>query len=138
MVVCSLLFVVAAIAADFPTELKLTNGATLRNVSVVRWEKERVILKHAGGIDPVRYDHIVAEQRAIVLAVRDAAALAAANQPAQAAQAPGPKTRKITGEVFLTGGESQGVRVKFAGLKIAAYPLEAALESAQIGALTGN
>jgi hypothetical protein len=125
----SLLSVIAAVAADFPTELKLTNGATLHRVSVVRWEKDQVILKHAAGVDPIRYDHIDATQRATVLDVRDAAALAAANQPAQAAPvpAPAPKTRKITGEAFLAGGESQGIRVKFAGLKIVAYPLDSAV-----------
>ena len=123
----SLLFATTAISADFPTELKLTNGATLHHVSVVRWEKDQVILKHAAGVDPVRYDHIDAGQRTTVLEVRDAAALAAANQPAQAAQAPAPKTRKITGEAFLAGGESQGIRVKFAGSKIVAYPLDSAV-----------
>jgi hypothetical protein len=122
-----LLFVIAAVAADFPTELKLTNGATLHRVSVVRWEKDQVILKHAAGVDPIRYDHIDATQRATVLEVRDAAVSAAANQPVPAAPAPSPKTRKITGEAFLAGGESQGIRVKFAGLKIAAYPLDSAV-----------
>ena len=84
-------------------------------------------MKHAAGVDPIRYDHIDATQRATVLEVRDAGALAAANQPAQAAQAAAPKTRKITGEAFLAGGESQGIRVKFAGLKIVAYPLDSAV-----------
>jgi len=62
-----LFFAFSAIAADFPTELKLTNGATLRNVSVVRMEKDRIILKHAGGIDPIRFSQIDPVQRGEIL-----------------------------------------------------------------------
>ena len=53
-----------------PTEVKLTNGATLRRVSVVRWQKDTVVLKHVGGVDPIRYVNIAPEQRLIFEAHR--------------------------------------------------------------------
>jgi hypothetical protein len=48
-----------------PTDVVLKSGAILRKVSVVRWEKDRVVVKHAGGIDPVRYDTFSPAHRAI-------------------------------------------------------------------------
>jgi hypothetical protein len=120
----SLFFIIAAIAADFPTELKLTNGATLHNVSVVRWEKDRVILKHAGGADPVRYDHIDAGQRAIVLEARDAAAAAAAKAKAEQPIVPSapPAGNVIEGQAFIvTRGAGN---YKLGGMTIYAFPSE--------------
>lgn len=43
-------------SATIPSEVTLKSGAVLRKVTVVRFEKDRVILKHAGGVDPVRFD----------------------------------------------------------------------------------
>jgi hypothetical protein len=120
----SLLFAIAAVAADFPTELKLTNGATLHNVSVVRWEKDRVILKHAGGIDPIRYDHIDAAQRAAVLEVRDAATAAAAKAKAENPATPpaSPASDVIEGQAFIvTRGAGN---YKLGGMIIYAFPSE--------------
>jgi hypothetical protein len=117
-----LLFAITAIAADFPTELKLTNGATLRNVSVVRWEKDRVILKHAGGIDPVRYDHIDAGQRATVLEARDAAAAVAAKAKAEQPIIPSAVQagNVIEGQAFIvTRGAGN---YKLGGMTIYAFP----------------
>lgn len=54
-----------------PSEVTLTNGATLHRVTVVRWQKEAVVLRHAGGVDPVRYANITPEQRAIFEAYRE-------------------------------------------------------------------
>ena len=111
---------IAAVAADFPTDLKLTNGATLHSVSVVRWEKDRVILKHAGGIDPVRFDHIDAAQRATVLEIRDAEAKAKTEQPAipTAAQA----VNVIEGQAFIaTRGAGN---YKIGGMTIYAFPID--------------
>lgn len=41
--------------ATMPEEVTLTTGRVLRKVIVVRWEKERVVLKHAGGADPIAF-----------------------------------------------------------------------------------
>jgi hypothetical protein len=41
-----------------PTEVTLTSGRVLKNVQVVRWEKERVVLKYSGGVDPVAFSII--------------------------------------------------------------------------------
>lgn len=40
---------------QLPFQITLKNGAVLKKISVVRWDKEYVVLKHQGGIDPVRY-----------------------------------------------------------------------------------
>jgi hypothetical protein len=118
----SLLFAINAIATDFPTELKLTNGATLHSVSVVRWEKDRVILKHAGGIDPVRYDHIDSAQRATVLEVRDAATVAAAKAKAEQSAIPSAvqSGNVVEGQAFIaTRGAGS---YKIGGMTIYAFP----------------
>ena len=38
-----------------PDEVTLTTGRVLRKVQVVRWEKDRVVLKHAAGADPIAF-----------------------------------------------------------------------------------
>ena len=38
-----------------PEEVTLTTGRVLRKVQVIRWEKDRVVLKHAAGADPIAY-----------------------------------------------------------------------------------
>jgi hypothetical protein len=40
---------------EFPTQITLRNGAVLRKCTWIRWEKDMVVVKHAGGIDPVRF-----------------------------------------------------------------------------------
>ncbi|HMD60458.1 MAG TPA: hypothetical protein VKG78_03455 [Opitutaceae bacterium] len=54
-----------------PANVKLTNAVVLHNVSVIRWMKETVTLKHTGGIDVIYYSHIAQPDRTTVLAVRD-------------------------------------------------------------------
>lgn len=46
-----------------PSEIKLTNGVTLHNASVEKWQTDRVTIRHQGGIAPIFYIHIVPEQR---------------------------------------------------------------------------
>lgn len=55
-----------------PTEVKLASGSVLRNVTVLSWRKDAVVLKHAGGADPVRYNHIAEPHRGLFEARRDA------------------------------------------------------------------
>jgi hypothetical protein len=54
-----------------PGSITLTNGTVLRNISVVRWQKESVTLKHTGGADTIYYAYIAEPDRTTVLAVRD-------------------------------------------------------------------
>jgi hypothetical protein len=91
---------------------------------------DSVVIKHAGGADPVRFEHIAEPDRSAVIAARpshEAAVRAAESRKGDTkADASSSESRVITGEIFLGGGVSQGVRVKFAGASVYAYPLEAA------------
>jgi len=95
-------------------EMKLTNGAVFRNVTVVRYEKERVVLKSSGGIGPLPYSYIPEPLRSQMIAERDAA-------PAI------PKTTKktdlpmkdVTGQMFVTTNGAGAY--KFAGAEVEFY-----------------
>jgi hypothetical protein len=114
--VSSLLFCAAlssaAVGAEksipaFPTELKLASGATLRNTRVERWEKDVVVVRHAGGIDPVRFTTLAPESRAKIDEI-----LKAQNEP-----------RVVRGTVFVT---TRGAGAyKFANTIVIAYPQSA-------------
>lgn len=41
-----------------PAEVTLTSGRILRKVEVVKWEKDRVILKHSAGINTIAFSII--------------------------------------------------------------------------------
>lgn len=63
------------VAGELPKpipELKLTNGATLRNVTVVRYERERVVLRASGSVGPISYTLIPQPIRAQWESERDA------------------------------------------------------------------
>lgn len=108
-------------------ELRLTNGTVFRNVSVVRYDRERVILKSSAGIGPLLYSYIPEPLRSQMLAERDALRSSGSSAAAKADVAqPMPTVRTIVGEAFISGGVSQAIRVKFAGLHVTAYPLDAA------------
>jgi len=51
-----------------PSSVTLKNGYVLKNVSVVRWDKDAVVLKHSAGVDPVRFDGMTPEVKAVFLA----------------------------------------------------------------------
>jgi len=51
-----------------PGDVELRNGAVLHHVTVLRWEKSYVVLKHAGGADPIRYVDIADSQKAAIMA----------------------------------------------------------------------
>ncbi len=53
-------------------ELKLTNGAVFRNVSIVRYEREMVVLKISGSNAPFQYRYIPEPLRTQMFAERDA------------------------------------------------------------------
>ena len=59
----------AAEPVEAPTELRLTSGAVLRDVSVVRYQgADTVVLKHAGGVDPIRLPYIAEPGRGQLVA----------------------------------------------------------------------
>jgi hypothetical protein len=75
-----LAYCVGAIAAEekkaelpaIPENVNLKTGGVLRKVKIIRWEKDLVVLKHAGGTDPVRFTSMSPEHRKIFEANRDA------------------------------------------------------------------
>lgn len=95
----------------FPSEIKLTSGATLRNTSPVRWTADSVVVKHAGGAAPIRFAHIAEPARTTVLAARPAPASA----PTKATPA-ATKPITIAGQIFSPGTQQPylfvGVPVK--------------------------
>jgi hypothetical protein len=57
-------------------ELRLPNGTVFRNVTVVRYEKERVILKSNAGVGGIPYYYVSEPLRSKMIAERDVVALA--------------------------------------------------------------
>lgn len=101
--------------ADFPKEIRLSSGGVLRNTSPVRWTNDAVVIKHAGGADPVRFEHIAEPDRTAVVSARPSGA-----QPAKSP----PKTlriEKVSGQVFIT---TRGAGAyKFSGEEVTFFPL---------------
>jgi len=54
-----------------PSEVPLTNGTVLHQVSVLRWENDRVVLKHSGGADPIPFDLIAEPLRSRLPEMRE-------------------------------------------------------------------
>jgi hypothetical protein len=101
--------------AAFPSEIKLTNGATLHNTTATRFEREQVVVKHAGGLAPIRYENIAEPYRHQVLAARDAQPKK--NEPPQASEPEHPF--EFHGQVFIaTRGAGS---YKFGGIPIIIY-----------------
>lgn len=96
-----------------PETVTLTTGRVLRNVQVVRWEKDRVVLKYTGGIDPIAFSLIKEPGPAELTAIRTGAKKAEAKVNA-------PANRLISGQVFVT---TRGAGAyKFAGARVIAFP----------------
>lgn len=117
-------------AANDPTPLdqpiatlRLTNGTVLRNVSVVRYDKERVVLRSSGGLGPIAYSYIPEPVRSQMLALRDAELKRRAAE-AESKAADSAKPLDITGEVFVVTRGRDNVRL--GDTAIVAYPLNAA------------
>jgi hypothetical protein len=120
LLVASFIVAVAAFAADadsipaFPSELKLSSGAVLRKCEVVRWTADAVVVRHAGGIDPVRFANLAPDSRARIDEI-----LTAFKQP-----------RTIRGTVFVT---TRGAGAyKFANTLVVAYPAAAFPSGAKV------
>lgn len=125
-----------------PSDVQLRNGVTLHKVSVVRWEKDHVVLKHAGGADPIRYVDIAESQKAAIMARgRYEIAQVIAQKTAGAKTAPSGPGADVNpnapivyqGAVFLptvnrnqsNGGRPAEGIYKFSGVTVYAFPVEA-------------
>jgi hypothetical protein len=105
----------AAEVPQLPETVKLTNGAVLKKISVVRWTADGVVLKHQGGADPIRFAHIDASQRATF----EALAKTARKQTAEA-QAKGPEMLTYKGQAFIaTRGAGS---YKLGGMTVYIFP----------------
>ena len=52
-------------ANGLPTEVELTNGVRLHEVSVDFWQLDTVTLRHVAGVDPIKLDRIIPAQRTL-------------------------------------------------------------------------
>lgn len=109
------------------SELKLTNGTVFRNVTIIRYEKEKVVLKSSSGLGPLPYSYIPEPLRAQMKAERDTEAAARAKTEAAAAAAKADALNKPVvhkGEIFVvTRGR---VNVKLGASSVTVYPLDEA------------
>jgi len=57
----------------FPiAEMKLTNGRVWKNVTVIRYEKESVVVKSSAGVGPIPYNYVSEPLRGFLLTEREA------------------------------------------------------------------
>ena len=108
-------------------EMRLTTGTLFRRVTVVRYDRTTVLLQSAGGLGSLPYSYIPEPLRGQMLAERDraAAALVAASAP----PVPAATSRTVTGAAFLGVSAGLGLRLRFSGIAITAYPLAPAEEA---------
>jgi hypothetical protein len=110
-----------------PENLTLTSNVVLHKISVVRWEKERVVIHHLGGTDPIYYKYIADPQRGIMLALRDIQM--SKPQPrsrAVADAAPVAHDSKFSGECYVAESSTGTGIYKISGVTILVLPPEAA------------
>jgi hypothetical protein len=107
-----------------PSEVTLTTGRVLRNVQVVRWETNRVVLKYSGGVDPIAFSLFKSPTPEQLPAIRESDLERKAATPAKANAEP----RKIAGQVFVTTRGAGSYR--FGGARVYAFSPEA-IESAK-------
>lgn len=90
--------------AVMPTEVTLTTGRVLRNVSVIRWESNRVVLKHTAGADPIAFALFKVPTPAELPAIKAASMerLKKADTEKAKAAAAGPEMVEYTGQAFIT------------------------------------
>src|ERR1035438_4414191 len=105
-------------AAPMPPNINLTNGAVLHNVSVVRWLRESVTLRHTGGADTIYYNYIAEPDRTTVLAVRDDAI-----KNGKADLSPKRASNLVKGTVSVSSDE--GADIPLSGVTVYAVPIDA-------------
>ena len=110
-----------AVTPRMPEEVALTSGRVLRRVVVVRWERDRVVLKHTGGADPISFNLIAEPLRSQLPAIREAA-LAATEAKKDAETTKANQLRTVTGQVFVT---TKGAGAyKFSGAHVRVFRAE--------------
>ncbi len=112
-----------------PDEVTLITGRVLRKVTVVRWEKDRVVLKHAGGADPIPFSMFKSPSPGELPAMRTAwesataAATAETKAKQKAADLDAKRPTEYSGEMFM--GAPGPDSFKLAGMPVFALPPEA-------------
>jgi hypothetical protein len=101
-----------------PSSFKLTNGAVLHNVTVVRWLKESVTVRHTGGADTIYYSNIAEPDRTTVLAARDEALKHQKSDPSSK-----PAENSVRGSISVTTDD--GAEVPLTGVTVYAVTADA-------------
>ncbi len=104
----------AAAPAPFPAEIRLSSGAILRKTSLVRWTPDGLVVRHAGGVDPVRFIHVAEPDRARLRDLQSARPAAPAPGPAA------PATITVVGSIQLPA--KSGPPTRFPGATVVAFP----------------
>jgi hypothetical protein len=142
--------VLAAVNLNDPiAELRLKDGRTLKNVVLVSFATTTVMARWDGGRGTIAHELFPEAYQETLTAMRPKQKISTApalratppqtksSQTSQAAVPTDPipnppganNVRRIVGEVFIGGGESQSTRVKFAAVPVVAYPLTEALSA---------
>ena len=101
-----------------PASLKLTNGKILHSVSVVRWMKESVTVRHTGGADTIYYNYISEPDRTTVLAARDDAI-----KNGKTDLSPKRTNNLVKGTVSVSSDD--GTEIQLSGVTVYAVPIDA-------------
>jgi hypothetical protein len=116
----------AAAPAEMPAEVTLTSGRVLKKVSVIRWEKDKVVLKHLGGAEPVPFALIVGLSKEDLAEIRaaDETKKTKAIEATKAAAADAAKPVSYSGQAFIV---TQGAgNYLLGGMEIILLPAAAA------------
>lgn len=105
-----------AAPAAFPAEIRLSSGAVLRKTSLVRWTTDGLVVRHAGGVDPVRLAHVAEPDRTRLRALHTAGLAAPAPSPPPAP----PATVTVVGSIQLPA--KNGPPTRFPGATVVAFP----------------
>jgi hypothetical protein len=102
-------------APTMPDEVTLTTGRVLRKVQVIRWEKDRVVLKHAAGADPIAFSVIKSISLDDLQLMRDAVKTA---KPKPVAAAAKEEVFTIKGQAYDKGMDQA---YKFVDMTVGIY-----------------
>lgn len=113
-------------APQMPDQVTLTTGRVLRKVTVVRWEKDRVVLKHSGGADPIPFGMFQSPAPTELPAIRSAWEMDAqkADAEAKARQQQGKRWVIYRGVMGITGDD--GAALPLIGMHVYILPPESA------------
>jgi len=106
----------AASPAAFPAEIRLSSGAILRKTSLVRWTTDGVVVRHAGGVDPIRLAHVAEPDHTRLRNLQTARPAAPAPSPTPAPAA----TVTVGGSIQLPA--KSGPPTRFPNATVVAFP----------------